>query len=367
MRLDEAVQDYLAKQNAQEAPAGDAGEADPAAGEGDAAPDESETESEADGAEEADTEGEEDTDAPEGDEESDEADSEDEEGAETDETGAAPEEEVEPAPNFLAQHADEWAKAPKAVREAILARESQVDHKIASEVGRKTAEIKREAERAAQAKEAELTDRVKRLDDLLPQLVQRAAGKYAGVDWQKLASDDPDQYIRLKAEYDADKEAYDKASAEQQKAREEESARQAKAAREQRDADYAAFIERHPEYQGETGSAKLRQDAAKVETFARSLGFGEEQIKAMSGIEFEVLHDAMNYRNVKKAAASPAPRKPAPAPKTTKPAARKPAGDVVNKKRLTEAEKAFNNARAKGGKMAQIAAAARLYEARKGA
>jgi hypothetical protein len=212
---------------------------------------------------------------------------------------------------------------------------------IVRAVGRPAAEIRREAARAAQAKESEYAERIKKVDELLPILVQRAADKYAGIDWPKLAREEPEQYIALKAEFDADKEVYEKARSQRAKAQEEEARKAEDADKQERAADLTAMVERNPQYKGKDGAARLREEAVRIQDFAKALGFTDEALSKVTGVEFELLRDAMNYRTVKKAAASPASKKPAPAPKTTKPAARKPAGDVV-KKRLNEAQGKLN-------------------------
>lgn len=292
-----------------------------------------------------------------------------EEGAEAAADDDAPEdeEEIPPLPSgWSPTLADDWAAMTPTARDAILQREAAVEQRIASDAGRRTAEARQELERKVEQERTQFQERIKKLDPLIENLERAGASKYARLKDPAFVRDNPEEYVVLKAEYDADNETYQEAVKERQNAAREKAERDANAAKEKLDADVRALIERTPEYRGEKGSSKLNQDIARAKQYAQSLGYNETAINSMGVLDFEVLRDAMNYRTAKKAAASPAKKKsPAPAQPAVKPAARKPAADPA-KKRLTEAQKSLKQAQASGSVNAQIKSAVQLMRAKRG-
>lgn len=276
------------------------------------------------------------------------------EGAEGDGEGDG--EPIEAVPqSWGADRAAEWASLPKPARTAVLEAESEIQ-RVRSEAGREKAALKKEVEPA----KAEYAERVKRLDDLVPKLEERARSKYEGLDWRKLATElSPEEYNQLRAEYESDAQTYREAQEERRRAAQ-------KAENDRIDSESATLMERNPQYQGEKGQKLFQDEAAKVHAFGRQLGFNDAQLNAAGAIDYEVLRDAMAYRDLRKtAAAPPAKKPPAPAQTAVKPAPRKRAGDTA-KRRVQDAQKQFEKAKQSGSVRKQIAAAAALHEARKG-
>lgn len=285
------------------------------------------------------------------------------------EAGEEPESEEEPdpipdAPEYWPQdRIDHWASLSPEAREVFISQTADIQHKIASEAGRKAAEAKREAERVAEAEKAAYTQKITQLDALIPQLEIRAQSKYANVDWTQLARENPEDFNVLRSEYEQDNAVYNQAVKARNDAQEEQRQREEREARQRQDDDYQSFLQRNPQFRGPDGETKLRTEVFKVQEYGKTLGYTEEDFKRMTSRDFEVLRDAMEYRTLKRTAASPAKKKPAPAQVAVKPAARKAAVDPA-KKREQDARDRFNKSKASGSTQAQIKAAANLLLAR---
>lgn len=266
-----------------------------------------------------------------------------------DEIDAAGDEPALEAPqSWPTDQLDDWDALPASVQEAWIARDNEM-HRTKSDAGRETAEARRLAEDAKNRFNIETNERLKKLDTLIPAMQKRAEADYGAVDWKKLAEDDPDQYVKLKAQFDDDQKVFAEASAERQRLQQEESANFQKA-------QYDRLIQKNPQYAGEKGAKVLAEEARQVEQFATTLeGVTPEQLQGLSAELYEVLRDAMKFRNASKTADRPAKK---PGQRTAKPTARRTAS-VSHQKALEAAQAELEEAKGRG-RMAETAALAKL-------
>lgn len=252
-------------------------------------------------------------------------------------------------PSWPKARLDEWNELTPEAQEIVLARESEIQSAI-SEKGREAAE----ASKAANRLKTEYADRISKLDALLPKLAERAKSQWEAIDWKQLAKDEPDTYVQLKAEYEADKEALATATRERQQAVAEQ---RAEYQREQ----HKRLIDHNPQYAGEAGAKLLASEAQEVIAFARTLdGVTDEVLNDVGADIYQVLRDAMLYRKANKAPARPQKK---PAQRTARPTARKGNEDIAKK---TRSEAIMKVKEAKGRNAETAAVAALLAARRKG-
>lgn len=232
---------------------------------------------------------------------------------------------------------DEWTDLPVSTQEAWLAREEDVQ-RFKSKTGRETAEAKAKAEEAANRITTEYKDRITKLDEVLPTVIQNFKSKYEQIDWVKLADENPDEYTRLRAQAEAEKQQIETAAAEAQQAN-------AKAAAEFQAKQHKTLLDRNPQYVGDAGQKLFAEEAAKVEKFALDQeGVTPDQLQQITAPLYEVLRDAMKFRDAAKTATKPAKK---PAQKVAKPGARRSSTEVS--KKIQSDAKAKLKALAKSG------------------
>jgi len=239
------------------------------------------------------------------------------------EAGEPEEAPVLAAPNtWPKDRLEEWDELTPAAQEVVLAREAEV-HSALSEKGRETAEATRKAEEAANRIQTEYTDRIEKLNEMLPQLAENFKSKWEAVDWVALADEmDSNEFNKLKEQRIKEETQLQTAAAEAQQAN-------AKAQAEFQANQHKALLDRNPQYAGDAGKKLLADEAQKVEQFALNQeGVTPDQLKQITAPLYEVLRDAMRYRAAAKTATKPAKQ---PAQKVAKPGARRSSGEVSKK------------------------------------
>ncbi len=219
---------------------------------------------------------------------------------------------VEAPASWPKDRIDEWSGLPEAAKEYILSRESEFQSGVA-EKGREAAEAKRKSEEAA----TRYQEQAKRLDDLYGKLHEKLTDKWSKVDWQKLATEDPEQYVRQQADLQADQALLNRATAEK-----------AQKDREYQQSQFQKLIERNPQYAGDDGRKKLSAESVEVEAFLRASGLGDQELNLLSAELYEAARDALEFRKTKKSALTPSKAAPQ---KTAKPGARKPSVEPASK------------------------------------
>ena len=181
---------------------------------------------------------------------------------------------------------DAWNDLTPAAQQVFLEREGEV-HSALSDKGREAAEARREAQEATNRVTDQYQDRINRLNQLLPTLVQNFKSKYEQIDWVRLADEDPDSYTRLRAQADEERGQIETAAAETQYANAQaEAAFQAQ--------QFETLLARNPQYGTQAGRKLLAEEARDVEAFALGLeGVTPDQLKMVSAPVYEALRDAI--------------------------------------------------------------------------
>lgn len=122
------------------------------------------------------------------------------------ENEAAPDaEDSDPPPEFWSKERKaEWAKiTDPAIRAAIKDHYEEANKAIGGKM-EEAARARKEAETKAQQFEQERAQSVAWWQQAGPALQKAIQGKWAGVNWNEMAANNPAEYVRLKAEYDTE-------------------------------------------------------------------------------------------------------------------------------------------------------------------
>ena len=216
---------------------------------------------------------------------------------------------IDPPVSWAADAKEKFSQLPRDLQETIAKRESERERTI-SEAKQDAAKARKEADAAKQ----EIEQRASQLDQTITHLQTQLQGKWAEAlsdaqYWPKLAAENPDDYVRLKAAYDQDVVNWNRALAEQQKAEKE---RQDTFLQEQE----AALLEAHPEY---SDPAVRRADAELIVGHVKAKGIPDERIKAFTAAEWDIALEAAKAANATKVVKKQAKKKPPkPASKPSK-------------------------------------------------
>lgn len=160
---------------------------------------------------------------------------------------------------------------------------------------KKTAEV---AERNRQL-EAERQHNEQILQTLIPVLQAQVQDKFANVDWVQLASDDPSQYVAMKAEYDKHVQNITAAYQEQQRIAAENQRAQAENHRKQLENEYKRLVERIPDFADPEKGKAIR---GELKTYLTNTGYSDEEIGGLSDSRAaEIAYKAMLYDKAQKA------------------------------------------------------------------
>ena len=136
---------------------------------------------------------------PDGDEEEQPAPSEDDEGAEpADEPEEEPSPAIDPPASWNAKDRAEWQKLTPEAQAIVARREGERDRYIQQ----RTTQLAEENRASAQERLKEAQEYAQNIQRLLF-VASPEAQAFASIDWQKLARESPDDYVRLTAERDA--------------------------------------------------------------------------------------------------------------------------------------------------------------------
>jgi hypothetical protein len=125
-------------------------------------------------------------------------DDEDDEGIDPDEPEEEPAPAIDPPASWKADEKGEWAKLPPAVQAIVARREAERDRVVFT----RTTEMAEERRASAEARLAERGEYKQNLEKLLF-VAAPEAEKFTQIDWQRLAAENPADYVRLTAERDA--------------------------------------------------------------------------------------------------------------------------------------------------------------------
>ncbi len=122
---------------------------------------------------------------------------------------------IDPPASWDAEHKAKFATLPRDVQEYLLARETERDRGVSAQQQR-ASEARQRAEAEAQAVAA-LKPQIETLAEQARQQLDRWSGMDATA-WQNLAQTDPNRYVALKAQHDADVQRVQQLDAAREKA-----------------------------------------------------------------------------------------------------------------------------------------------------
>lgn len=261
--------------------------------------------------------------------------------------GAEPPEEVEQTESTT--EAEEPAAEPDEVEEQPKGRytvkvngeelkvtfdELKKGFQLESDYRKKTAELA-EQRRQAEAERAHLSQQLK---VAIPALHAQFQDKFANVDWQHLANDNPAEYVRLRAEADIAGQRLQMAMAEQQRIQtQEDTDRKAKHA-EYLKSEAQKLAEKLPVFADPEKSKAVK---AQVKGHLKSIGYSDEEISQLADHRAAtVAYESYLYRQAQKAKTVAATKAvQLNVPKVQKPGA--PTKDNPKQAALSAAQKRF--------------------------
>lgn len=235
---------------------------------------------------------------------------------------------IAPPTHWPAADKEAWEALPAAARALVSRNEQRAEARVAQRL-KEAAEDRKAlaAERSAMTQERQTS--AARAAELVAALTRQIEGEFADVDWQKLAGEEPTEYIAKRAAYDA-------RMGEVARARDEvaEAERAQAAAADARFREYAvgqeqALADAMPEwYEGDAPSAAGRKAVGNVRRYLVEVeGFTADEVaQLVDHRTLLVAHKAYQYDRLRKA--KPARKKARPAPaKVQRPGDRNDSGD----------------------------------------
>ena len=142
----------------------------------------------------------------------------------------------------------------------------------------RTAQQLAEEKKAFEARDREVTEKLTKLNGILPKLEELAEAdlaRYNGVDWDALKRDDPTTFTSLRAEYDLDREKVDVVRRKKQETQDELDGRRQKEFESYARGEYEALLVARPEWKDE---AVLKTDMERIQRYATDAGYKPEEI-----------------------------------------------------------------------------------------
>jgi hypothetical protein len=245
-------------------------------------------------------------------------------------------EEAQPEQEATEQEEDElppleapahWKKAakelfsslPRELQSAAIERERERETGL-SRAMQEAAEKRKSAESELLATQNERQRYQQQLNTFVPLLQKQLQGKYANVDWTKVARESPAEYVALKAEYDQDMLGLQRAHLESQALAKQQQDQAEAQRKEFAQREWSQLVEAKPEFKDE---AKWRKFRDETRSYALSIGYEPADYDSnMSHKNLIVLEKAMLFdraqKAVKESVAKPVPKVQAPGTARTK-------------------------------------------------
>lgn len=207
--------------------------------------------------------------------------------------------------------------------EKLSLNELKAQRMMQADYQRKTQEVARQrdevGEKIRQGIQAQQTEYLQRLQSFQEQLVKTVAPELSSVDWNKLAAEDPVEYVRVSNRARQVEQTYQAIEAEKQRTAQQLKANQEAQLQKLKQEAQERVKQSIPTWNDDLNS-QLRKTAIE------SYGFKTEEIEQIFHPGFmRLLHDAHEFQKAK--SAKPADKKVAVAPKVLKPGVVKPDGD----------------------------------------
>lgn len=234
-----------------------------------------------------------------------------------------------------------WKKAAKElfaslspeVQAQLVAQERERDQHVNRKM-EEAAELRKGAESERSSIESERQRLKSALDTLIPQLKRTLQGKYAGVDWQKLAQERPDQYVALRAQAEADVAQLQRAEQEQKALQDQQQAASQKERDDLARKEWGALLDKRPEFKDPAKAKKFFED---VNAYAIEQGYTPEQIASnVLHLNLITLEKAMKYDRAQAKLPAAIAR---PVPQVQQPGTAKAKGDRAAEMRAAQLKK----------------------------
>lgn len=213
---------------------------------------------------------------------------------------------IQPPHSWDKEAKERFKQLDRETQEYLVNRENERDRAVSQKLN-EAAETRKAAEEAA----LKFAQYAQTFDQLATQAQQRFADKWANTDWQKLADENPAEYVRMQEAYKADQQVLARTQQAQQAA--EMQAHQQFLQREGERLKEVAPELADPEKGGER-----KRELAK---FLSEQGVDQNALKWASADELAIAYDAMRWRKAQAQSAKPKPVEKKQAPKSVRPAA----------------------------------------------
>lgn len=224
------------------------------------------------------------------------------------------------APAFWKKAArDVFEQLPRQAQEQLLEQERERNEGVERAL-REAAEKRKSAESESSATQNERQRLKTALDQLVPDLQLAIQGKWAGVDWKKLAAEDQATYVAYQHQFREDMARLNAARSERERLAKQEAETADRARQEQGLAEWNALVSKRPELKDQT---KAKAFFESITDYARETGFPPDRFNnSLSHLELLTLEKAMLYDKAQAAKAAAVvkniPKVQAPGPAKTR-------------------------------------------------
>lgn len=203
---------------------------------------------------------------------------------------------IEPPASWASDDKEAFSKLPADLQRRISAREAERERAV-SQSQRDAAEQRKAADAEKALTQQERQQYAQRLQSFLPQLHQAIQGKYANVDWNRLAREDPAQWATLKQEFETDSLRLQVAQNEARRVQDQQKQEHEKRIKDFVSEQKAELVRKRPELAKPEAVQKLHK-------FLTDDGFTADDINQLVDHRtFLIVHDAMRFREAQAARA----------------------------------------------------------------
>lgn len=197
------------------------------------------------------------------------------------------------APSFWKKAArDIFEQLPRDAQDVFLEQERERNEGVERAM-REAADKRKSAEAELIATQNERQRYQQQLQTFVPALQQQLQGKWGQVDWVKLADEQPAEYVRMRAAYEADFGKLQQAQFEQHRLNEQQAKEREKSTLESAQREAEKLIEKRPELKD---PAKQAEWAKELTAYALSAGFDQAYLnQPKNHLALLTLEKAMLY------------------------------------------------------------------------
>jgi colicin import membrane protein len=206
------------------------------------------------------------------------------------------------APSFWKKDArDIFEALPRHAQEAFLEQERERNAGVERQM-REAAEKRKSAETELSATQNERQRIKAALDQLLPDLQRTLQGRWANVDWNKEAAENPANYVALRQQFESEMGQFQRAKAERAQIAKQESEAAEKARQDTARKEWESLTEKRPELKDQ---AKAKAFFESINAYALEAGYTPERFaQIIDHRDFLALEKAMLYDRAQAAKAT---------------------------------------------------------------